>query len=42
MMLVIAGLGMILVNKKAHLALAVVALVYVSAYYAIEYFEVIT
>jgi hypothetical protein len=40
-MLVIAGLGMILVNKRAHLALAVVALVYLSAYYSIEYFNVI-
>jgi hypothetical protein len=40
-MLVVAGLGMILVNKKAHLALALVALVYLTAYYTIQYFSVI-
>jgi hypothetical protein len=32
---------MILVNKKAHLALALVALVYLTAYYTIQYFSVI-
>jgi hypothetical protein len=40
-MLAIAGLGMILVNRKAHLALALIALVYLTAYYAIQYFNVI-
>jgi hypothetical protein len=40
-MLVIAGLGMILVNKKAHLVLALAALIYLTAYYTIEYFNVI-
>jgi hypothetical protein len=40
-MLAVAGLGMILVNKKAHLALALVALVYLTAYYTIQYFNVI-
>jgi hypothetical protein len=40
-MLLIAGLGMILVNKKAHLVLALVALIYLTGYYTIQYFNVI-
>jgi hypothetical protein len=39
-MLVIAGMGMLLVNKRAHLALALAALIYLSGYYMIEYFNV--
>ena len=38
-MLVIAGTGMILINKRAHLVLALIALVYLTAYYTIEYFN---
>lgn len=40
-MLAIAGLGMILVKKRAHLVLALIALVYLTAYYTIQYFNVI-
>jgi hypothetical protein len=40
-MLVIAVLGMIFVNKRAHLVLALVALIYLTGYYTIEYFNVI-
>jgi hypothetical protein len=40
-MRVIAGLGMILTSKKAHLALALIALVYLTAYDTIQYFNVI-
>jgi hypothetical protein len=39
-MLVIAGTGMVLVNKRAHLALALVALIYLTVYYTIQYFNV--
>lgn len=38
--LLIATTGMILVNKRAHLVLALVALVYLTGYYTIEYFNV--
>lgn len=41
-MLGIAGLGMILANKRAHLVLALVALIYLTGYYTIDYFNVIT
>jgi hypothetical protein len=41
LMLVIAAMGMILVNKRAHLVLALVALIYLTGYYTIEYFNVI-
>jgi hypothetical protein len=41
-MVVIAATGMFIVNKKAHLALALVALIYLTAYYTTEYFNVIT
>jgi hypothetical protein len=40
-MLVIAGLGMILVKKRAHLVLALIALIYLTCYYTIQYFNVI-
>jgi hypothetical protein len=40
-MLVVAGMGMILVNKRAHLVLALVALIYLTCYYTTEYFNVI-
>lgn len=40
-MLAIAGLGMVLVKKRAHLVLALIALVYLTAYYTIQYFNVI-
>lgn len=40
-MLVVAGMGMILVNKRAHLVLALIALIYLTCYYTIEYFNVI-
>src|SRR5262249_12969413 len=40
-MLVIAGLGMILINKRAHLVLGLAALVYLTAYYTTQYFNVI-
>jgi hypothetical protein len=39
-MLAIAGTGMILVNKRAHLALALIALIYLTAYFTIQYFNV--
>jgi hypothetical protein len=39
-MLAISGTGMILVNKRAHLALALMALIYLVAYYTLEYFNV--
>lgn len=39
--LLIATTGMILVNKRAHLVLALVALVYLTSYYTVEYFNVI-
>ena len=39
-MLVIAGTGMALVNKRAHLALALVALIYLTCYFTIQYFNV--
>jgi len=39
-MLVIAGTGMIFINKRAHLVLALIALVYLTAYYSVEYLNV--
>lgn len=39
-MLVIAGTGMALVNKRAHLALALLALIYLTGYFTIQYFNV--
>jgi hypothetical protein len=39
-MLVIAGTGMALVNTRAQLVLAVTALVYLTVYYSIQYFNV--
>ena len=41
-MVLIATTGMVIVNKKAHLALALVALIYLTGYYTIQYFNVIT